>query len=184
MGFGELAHTASGHSIFSQQEAHPGATCLLGSPSLWRFSSDAARDVSVPLGQKYTPALLQTKRYLPLLPQSLRKIVFQVSNPSPHTLFEKQNISDGKSCHRSHTRTKPQSHKSRTSSHTTSSLWELCCRKHSNPKLKALSPSKPAPCRTPPRHRKQQVPSPAGAPAPAHGIVAPGHPKETLPEEK
>lgn len=89
VGFGELAHTASGHSILSQQEGHLGATCLLGSPFLWRFSSDAARDGSVPLGQKYKPALLQTKRYLPLLPPSLRKIVFQVSNPSPHTLFEK-----------------------------------------------------------------------------------------------
>lgn len=107
MGFGELAHTASGHSILFQQESHLGATCLLGNPFLWRFSSDAARDVPVPLGQKYTPALLQTKRYLPLLPQSLRKIVSQVSNPSPHILFEKQNISDDKSCHQSHTRTKP-----------------------------------------------------------------------------
>lgn len=93
-------------------------TWFLGKPFLWCFSSDAARNVSVPLGQKYKPALLQTKRYLPLLPQSLRKIVSQVSNPSPHTLFEKQNTSDGKSCHQSHTRTKPQSHKSRTSSHS------------------------------------------------------------------
>lgn len=118
MGFGELAHTASGHSIICQQEAPLETPVILGNLFLWCFNSDAARDVFVPLGQKYTPALLQTKRYLPLLPQSLRKIVFQVSNPSPHTLFEKQNISDGKTCHQSHTRTKPQSHKSRTSSHT------------------------------------------------------------------
>lgn len=118
MGFGELAHTASGHSILSQQEApwEP--------PVFWGISSSGVLTLMlpemffVPLGQKYTPALLQTKRYLPLLPQSLRKIVFQVSNPSPHTLFEKQNISDGKTCHQSHTWTKPQSHKSRTSSHT------------------------------------------------------------------
>lgn len=83
---------------------------------------------------------------LPLLPQSLRKIVFQVSNPSPHTLFEKQNISDCKSCHQSHTRTEPQS-LTRAGRLPTpaSSLWELCFRKHSKPKLKALSPSRPVP---------------------------------------
>lgn len=95
-------------STLSQLGAHLRASRLPGNPFPWLFSSYAARDVSVPLGQKYRSALFQSERYLPLLlPQILSKIVFKVSNPLPHTLFEKQNIGDGKSCRRSRTRTKP-----------------------------------------------------------------------------
>lgn len=137
------AVTASPQSDGCRQ---PLSSHLLGNPFHWLFSSDAARDVSVPLGQKYTSALFQTKRYLSLLfSQRLQKIVFKVSVPSPHMLFEKQNISDSKSCHQSHIRTKAwaESHKSGTSSHTGKLPVELLLQKTSKPRLRAPSPSKP-----------------------------------------
>lgn len=114
---------------------------LLGNLFHWLFSSDAARDISVPLGQQYTSALFPTKRYLSLLlSQRLKKIVFKVSNPSPHMLFEKQNISDSKNCHQSHIRTKPwaESHKSGISSHIGKLPVELLLQK--TQQTKAQSP--------------------------------------------
>lgn len=54
--WGAGSRSLSGCSILSQQGAHLGTPCLLGNPFLWPVSSDAARDISVPLGPKYISA--------------------------------------------------------------------------------------------------------------------------------
>lgn len=111
VGFGELVHTASGHSILSQQEAHLGATCLLGSPSSGVLALMLPEKFLSPWVKSIHLPYFKPKGTYPSSPSLSGKLLFQVSSPSPRTLFEKQNISDGKRCHWSHTRTKPQSHK-------------------------------------------------------------------------
>lgn len=67
-GFGELAE----QPLWAEHPL-PGSSpswgyLFAGNPFLWSVISDAARDISVPLGQKYIPALFQSKMYLQLRP--------------------------------------------------------------------------------------------------------------------
>lgn len=123
----------------------------------------------------------------PSSPSPSGKLLFQVSNPSPRTLFEKQNISDGKRCHWSHTRTKPQSHKEQDIfPHHKLPVGALL---QKTQQTKAQSPLslQACPLQNPTQAQKAAGSQPSGRPggrSGGPGIVAPRRPKETLPEEK